>query len=72
MERRMALLKQKEEMAGSTHIVASPPPKPGTMSYTEPIVSPFEKNAYKKYVCSLFYTVYSIMTKLLIKLKKKL
>ncbi|KAL4222627.1 U2 snRNP complex subunit msl1 [Mactra antiquata] len=48
MERRMALLKQKEEMAGSNHIVTSPPPKPGTMSYTEPIVSPFERQSYKK------------------------
>ncbi|XP_045169595.1 male-specific lethal 1-like 1 [Mercenaria mercenaria] len=48
MERRMALLKQKEEMAGSTHIVTSPPPKPGTMSYTEPIVSPLEKQSHRK------------------------
>lgn len=39
MERRMALLRQKEEMSGSSHIVQSPPPKPGTMSYTEPIVT---------------------------------
>lgn len=48
MERRMALLRQKEEMGASTHIVTSPPPKPGTMSYTEPIVSPFEKHPHKK------------------------
>jgi hypothetical protein len=48
MERRMALLKQKEEMAGSTHIATSPPPKPGTMSYTEPIISPLEKQPQKR------------------------
>ncbi|KAH3795950.1 male-specific lethal 1-like 1 [Dreissena polymorpha] len=50
MERRLALLKQKEEMSGSPHIVTSPPPKPGTMSYTEPIFSPPEKTPHKKKV----------------------
>ncbi|XP_052804514.1 male-specific lethal 1-like 1 [Mya arenaria] len=48
MERRMALLKQKEDMSGSPHIVNSPPPKPGTMSFTEPLVMPMEKTVHKK------------------------
>lgn len=43
MERRMALLKQKEGMSSDGHIVHSPPPQPGTLSYTEPISIPTPK-----------------------------
>lgn len=43
MERRMALLKQKEGMSSDGHIVHSPPPQPGTLSYTEPISIPAPK-----------------------------
>lgn len=42
MERRMALLKQKEGVSDG-HIVHSPPPQPGTLSYTEPISLPSPK-----------------------------
>lgn len=49
MERRMALLKQKEEMSAGSTLTHSPPPKPGTMSYTEPIVPLIpDKLAFKK------------------------
>lgn len=43
MERRMALLKQKEIIQTDGHIVHSPPPQPGTLSYTEPISLPSPK-----------------------------
>ena len=46
----MALLKQKEEMSTGSTLTHSPPPKPGTMSYTEPIVpAPQDKSLPKKY-----------------------
>ena len=38
----MALLKQKEGTSDG-HIVHSPPPQPGTLSYTEPISLPSQK-----------------------------
>jgi len=46
MERRMALLKQKEDMGSGSS--TSPPPKPGTMSYTEPIPTSVDKTAHKR------------------------
>ena len=62
----MALLKQKEGVSDG-HIVHSPPPQPGTLSYTEPISLPspkVEKQSVPKrfvlsnarfIVCSVFF-----------------